>query len=388
MRFNIAVYFVFIILLAACEEKAIVTKPPVRALKTMVLEQRAGNQIRRISGVTEASIVTDLAFRVGGRVQEMTIDVGDEVKRGDFIAEIDTEPYQLAIQSALGQKNEARARFTDSDSKLAQLEPVFKKGYISRSDYDTATSNSDSARSALAVAESRLALARRDLKNTRLTAPLDGRVTETYIDKFAEVSPGQSIVRISSEGKLKVKANISERLVNQLHVGDSVIVTFPSLRTGGALGEPDKEYEAHITEIAGSAVAGSTFPVNMIMEAEDEQLKPGISAEVSFFFSTQATGRALLLPMTAVLATGQKGQGKVYIYDIDAQVVRERMILVLNVSDNELEVSGDIESGDIVATAGVSFLHDGMKVILLDPTQVSESQLIKSQTGDAEDGRE
>ena len=72
--------------LVACEEEKVVVEAPIRAVKTMVVTERAGAQERRIAGITESTIVTDLAFQVAGRVVTMDAEVGDRVEKGAVIA--------------------------------------------------------------------------------------------------------------------------------------------------------------------------------------------------------------------------------------------------------------------------------------------------------------
>ena len=106
--------------LAACEEEKVVAEKPTRAIKTMVVKELAGDQIRKIAGLTESSIVTDLAFQVGGRIVTMSKDVGDRVDKGTVIATLDAEPFELRIRTAKGKVADADAKLKDSEAKFKQ----------------------------------------------------------------------------------------------------------------------------------------------------------------------------------------------------------------------------------------------------------------------------
>ena len=92
-----------------------------------------------------------------------------------------------------------------------------------------------------------------------------------------------------------------------------------------------------------------------------------MSAELTFRFATETTGKAFLVPLAAVKpALGEHGDATMFVYDPDTQTLDERIVTVTNVEDNSLEVVGELQEGEIIATAGVSFLHNGMRVDLFD----------------------
>ena len=95
-----------------------------------------------------------------------------------------------------------------------------------------------------------------------------------------------------------------------------------------------------------------------------------MSAEITFRFETEATGEAFLVPMTALkpkAGNDDEMDASVYVYDEATGTLSERRVRVANVLNNSLEIIGDLSEGEIIATAGVSFLHDGMQVTLFDP---------------------
>lgn len=349
------------LILAACEEEKPVVEAPIRAIKTIVVTERAGTQERRIAGLTESSIVTDLAFQVGGRIVTMDAEVGDRVEKGAVIAALDAEPFKLRIRTAAGRVADAEAKLKDTEAKFKQQSTLFDKGFATKTAFDSALSALNSAKSAVDVALAEQEISKRDMRQTTLTSPLSGNVTEKYVERFSEISTGQKIVQVSADGGLKVKASVPEGLVRRLSVNDAVQVSFPTLE--GRL-EPGK-----ITEVGTRAGSTNSFPVTIILDNPVTDLQPGLTAEISFTYKTEATGKAFLLPVTAVLATEPTVGGTVFVYDPAAGVVRQKKVQVDNVHNNQLEITGDVKKGDIVAVAGVSFLVDGMKVKLLDPKQ-------------------
>jgi len=353
-------------LLAGCEEEKTVVEAPVRAIKSLVITQRAGEQVRRIAGIIEAGLVTDIAFEVPGRILELKAEEGDKVEVGALIGWLDPEPYLLKIQSSRAQLNDAKARFKDATAKFAQQSTLFKKGFATQTAFDTARVNLDSATSAINLAKSSLELAQRDLKKTNLIVPVRGHVSKKYVEKFSEINAGQKVVEISSDGQMKIRTTVPEGMVQRLKVGDAVEVSFPTILVKNGDEMIAQTGSGSITEIAGSAGSANSYAVTAQLTSKHPDAKPGMTVEVIFKFTTDATGTAFMLPISAVLPTADKNSGAIFVYDKKQNIVRKRKIKVINVRDNELEVIGDIKDGDIVAIAGVSFLLDKMKVSLLN----------------------
>ena len=353
-RINVALSLVLIV---GCAEQAPVVPTSPRAIKTIEIGERAGEQVRIIAGTTEADTVTELAFEVGGRLVELDAGLGDSVAAGAVIGVLDDEPYRLAAISARGQLDQAEARVVEIESQFERIEDIYSKGYVSKAEFDTALANLESARANVRIMKTQHELALRDLERTQLISPIDGTITVKYVETYTDVKAGQAVVQISALGRLKVNASVPETLLRDLSVGDAVAVSFPDRDSPPTPGK--------ITEIGARAANTNTFPVVVMLDQPVVDLPAGAAAEVTFSFATAATGEAFMLPITAVLPTGQDRTGTIFVYDPDGRRVQARAVEILDVEGNRLEVSGQIDTGDIVAAAGVPFLHDGMEVRLM-----------------------
>lgn len=352
-----AVFSISVLLLAGCkEEETALADAPVRAIKTMVLKDRAADQVRRISGIVEAETVTDLSFETSGQITKLLVDVGDFVDKDQVIGELDSEPYKLKVDSALGEVQTANANLKDAQEKFTQQSALRKKGFTTKTNFDTATANLEVAKSQLKVTQTKLSIAERDLRKTQLLAPFRGRVSEKYVDVFADVQGGQKVVQMHTEGKLKVQVSVPEGLVRYFKTGDKVSVSFPTLRS--------LTTEGSIDEISSRAGAANAFPLEITLDQQYPELRPGIAAEVTFRFATGATGAAFVVPTTALLPAEENKKAYLFVFDAKDSVVKKTKVEIINIRDNELEIASDLKPGDVIATAGVSFLTDGMKVKL------------------------
>lgn len=139
--------------------------------------------------------------------------------------------------------------------------------------------------------------------------------------------------------------------------------TFPALE--------GKSFDVSITEIGAQAEAANAFPVTLqIASASTAELKAGMSAEVDFAFlgkgiRTGFSGDSIRVPNTALM-TGEDDAVYAFVYDSEQETVSKRKVLPENIVNNEVIVTQGLKPGEIVATAGVDYLHDGQKVRLLD----------------------
>lgn len=365
--------------LAGCSAEEETFEPPIRAIKYFVLGDVAGGEERRLAGVVKAGTRSNVAFEIGGRVVLMAKKVGDKVKKDDLLARLDAKPYELAVQQAEFTLSQAKASLADAKSKFDQQEKLWERGFATRTAFDTATTNLRNAEGQVGIAQSQLDLRRRDLSKTQLVAPFDGAVAQRRVEVFEEVSPGAPIYALQTNGENEVEVSVSETLVRRIRVGQEVQVSFPPLRREGPSGAASDAPSTTgvVSEISPQAGDGNAFPVTMRLAESPEGLRPGMSAEVVLEFDGEADNRGFSVPLGAVKPQQSASKESapiavIYVFDPDKGQLRETPVLVVNVKGNRPQIVGAagpnaLKAGDIVASAGVGHMHDGMKVRLLDP---------------------
>lgn len=348
-------------LLTACEEEAKISPPPpIRSIKYMKLEDGAAIQKRRISGVIAAVDTSVVAFQASGQVVKLHKKVGDLVKVGDLLAELDPEPLRLRLATAQAELAKANASVADNESKFSQQKRLFDKGYATRTNYESALAAMRTSKGSRGVAQTQVQIARRDLQKASMKAPFSGAVAKQSIDQYEEVAAGQAIYTIQSEGDAEVRVSLPETLISAVSVGDraDVLVDLVSLNP----------LPARVTEIAPIAEGVNAYPVTVRLDKAPDGLRSGMSAEVVFAFnSTQAQG-VFQIPIPAYLALVDQEGGQVFVF-VDGKL-EARQVNVVEVSGNALQVTGPLKTGEIIATAGISLLYDGMPAKLLDPAKL------------------
>ena len=351
--------FVFAALLLGCEEEQLSAPEQVRPIRTVTVSDVATGQVRRFSGVIEASESSSLSFQIGGNVREVKVNQGDQVTAGTVLAVLDQEPFQLSVQAAEADLQTVQADLAQAEAEFERQATLYDQGWIARARYDNAERDYRSAASRVDYAVARLDLAQRDLRNTTLSAPFDGFISLRSIDPFVEVNAGQKLFQIDAEGGFEVAFGVPETTISQVLLGMPASVSFPLL---------DGPIEALITEVGSAAGAGNTFPVKAALIEPPSAVRPGMSAEVSVTLADDAGTSGYLIPLSAVTPGDSPEEGFVFVYDQGSGTVRRTPVKPLNtLASNVVAVTG-VQAGDIIATAGANFLVDGQAVELMAPS--------------------
>ena len=345
------------IALLGCKGPEQVDKNVVRTIKWTVLASGTAVQERRIAGVVEPVKVSELSFEVAGRIQKLHVRLGDKVKAGDMIAELDREPFKLRLRHAEAEVSAALAVFKEEAENLQRQRTLFKDGWIAKARLESALAGHDAARSQLRARRAQLDLRRRDLKLSALRAPFDGVISKKTIEAFEEVATGQAIFELNGESDLKVSLRVPPALVTRIVQGQTVAVQFP---TQGSM-----TLAGVVTEIGTRAATANAFPITVRLRGRSENLRAGMTAEVVFDFDLAGPShRGLMVPMSAILS-GRGQDYHVFRFDSATSTVSRAEIEIESFQDNEIQIAGDLRPGDIIATAGVEFLTDGQKVRLM-----------------------
>ena len=346
-------------LLTSCQEPPQEnTKQVIRAIKHMTLKLKPTNQARVIAGVVSPVVQTNVSFEIAGQIQKLNVSVGDRVKKGDILAELDPQTYELNLQSAEGALKSAQASLADANKKFAQQSELYKKKFTTKTNYDTALATLESAKSQVSIEQSRVDIAKRNLTKTKLRAPFDGAISEKSSDVFEEITAGKTIVVLHTEGNFEVDVSVPETLVNEIHVSDKV-----ELKLSLGEGAP---FEGYIKDIGSQAGQANAFPATIALNEKVNGLRPGMSVEVTFEFAQNQDVETFNVPLGAVIVSNDPQKDYMFVFNKDKQYVERRVVNVVNIRDNILIVKGNVKEGDIVATAGLSFLVDKMPVRLMN----------------------
>ncbi len=340
-------------------------KPPevIRSIRWIKVVETTTMQVRMISGTTKPVDQTALSFAVGGTVEKVEVKLGEQVKKGQVLAELDQQPFVLGVRDAEAELSKAQAGRVERRANYERYVALYESNNASKAELDEARASFDSATSQVKAANAQLGLARRDLRKTRLIAPFNGTISVKEIEPYVEVPAGKAVYGLDGEESgFEVSTEVPETVVINLNVGEEADVVFPGMK--------NRRVPGVITEVGARSRAATTFPVTVQLKEQFPALRSGMSVEVAFEFIPESeTGEpvytGLLVPLTAFLVGAEKTHF-VFVYDEKSSTVKKTQIKALNLRENDvIAEAGALKAGDIIATAGAAFLSDGQKVNLM-----------------------
>jgi RND family efflux transporter MFP subunit len=347
----------------ACGPPAEPPQPRAPRVRVFEVGEESSGQARTVSGQLAAATSSPLAFGVAGTVDSVQAGQGDAIERGQVLATLDAQPLRLKLERARSELSANRAKLVETERAYERASSLLSQRGATRSEVEVAEANLKSARAALRGSQSQVEEAERDLRRAELAAPFSGTVSERSIDPFQEIGANETAFVVQGEGALVVEALVAEAVIRHVDYAQPVRVTFPTLQ--------DLELVGVVSLIAAQAGAGNAFPVEVQLSDSEADLRPGMTARVTFNFSQYPDGRtAYLIPLSAVaidvgLLAGipeETPEAPVFVFDEATGTARVRTVQVGGLRGNQLEVFEGLEPGDQVISAGVPFLHDGMEV--------------------------
>jgi RND family efflux transporter MFP subunit len=342
--------------LTACKEKTEIIEE-IRAIKTMTVNEQAGEQIIKLSGIVAAVDSSGLSFQVGGQVESVHVDIGDQVEKGKVLAVLDPEPYQLELDGVSAELAKAKDEVTKSEAQFKRQKRIFEQGAGTQSHLDVAEYQYKSAKSAVDFQMARLDLAKRNLSKTKLFSPYDGTIAWRSVQPHEEVLAGQKIFEINATGEKEVQLAVPETIINRIRSDQMVTITFPTL--------PGETTKGRISFVGSAALEANSFPVKVALIDPDKKVKPGMSAEAILAIKDENRENGFIVPLQALLPAPEEKQAYVFVYDSQTSTLKKTLVRFHGMEDKKAIVEEGLKAGDTIALAGVSFLADGMTVKLM-----------------------
>jgi RND family efflux transporter MFP subunit len=301
-----------------------------------------------------------MSFKVPGTIRRVAVEVGDEVRAGQLLAELDDEDYRLQVQRAEAGLSQARAQARNADADYARARQLYENANLSLSELDAARTASESTASSVNAYERELELARLQFSYTRLRAPVAAAVASVNVEVNENVQTGQVVVLLTSGSNLEVEVDVPGVLITGIAEADEVNVAFDAL--------PDRTFAGIVTEVGVAATGpGMTFPVTVRLAESASDIRPGMAAEVRFMFESASQRVVYVLPSAAV---GEDREGR-FVFVVQPTeaglgIVERRAVSVGELTAEGLEVLEGLADGDRVVTAGWSKIEPGLEVRLTD----------------------
>jgi len=353
-------------------------KPGAPALATSPVTRSDLEQTVEATGVIDAYKLVSVGAQASGQIKSLKVQLGDTVKQGDLIAEIDATTQRNAVLNAQASLDQVTAQRAVQQAMLRQAELEFARQKdmlaaeaTSRAEYDTAEAQLKTARAQVKSYDAQiqgrqteLGTANANLAYTRITAPMDGTVVAVVAEEGRTVNANQTaptIVMLARLDLVTVNAEVSEADVVKIKAGMPVYFT--------TLGDPERRYHATLRQInpapssiasdssSSSSASGSSSSTavyyNALFDVEnpDGTLRIDMTAQVSVLLK-QAKG-VLTIPSVALGPKTRDGQYVVRVVDADGMPQPRKVSIGIN-TGSSAEVTSGLQEGEKVVVGEAS----------------------------------
>lgn len=328
-----------------------VAPEPVRAVKVITVGASAMQSQYEFSGEVRARVESRLGFRVAGKITKRQAEVGQHVKAGTVLAQLDPQDYQLAATAARAQ---VAAALTNRDLAAADFKRYMalrQQNFISGAELERRETTLKAAQAQLDQAQAQLASQGNQERYTTLVADVSGVITAVEAEVGQVVAAGTPVIRIAADGPRDVVFAVPEDKVVGVRAGTEVAVR-PWASSATLTGR--------IREVAASAdPATRTYPVKVSLEA-DAQPPLGATMTVVPQVLSHAGAEVIKIPTSALR---QEGQGSaVWVLDRNTMTVKLQAVQVATADGNDAVISAGLKPGMTIVSAGVHVLSPGQKV--------------------------
>ena len=341
---------VVIFLLPGCGDNHGNKTVPVRTVRYVVVGSAQTLPALERTGEIHAHDETILSFRTGGRIVTRSVDIGDRVNAGQLLATLENTTSQNQLDGAQADYEGAKASAQVAALNVNRMQKLMPTGAIARTQLDTARADWLVARARLKNSESALRNARESLGWTRLIAPRSGVITEVSASAGQVVNGGQSVLTLATGEARDVVFDIAkpEAIPPQEQAGLRVsLLSDPSVQASAALRDISPQADPQTR----------TWRVRATLQNPPLAMALGASVTVTL----PATGpHGYALPASALSRVGDKPA--VYVINPQSQA-QLRVVVPAYYTATSVIISGGLEPGDRVITAGVSKLRSGEPVI-------------------------
>ena len=284
------------------------------------------------TSTVQAYVKNNIAPQTAGRITKINVEIGDFVKEGQVLAEIDK-----------AQLLQAQLQLQNQEVELQRLKSLYEEGGLSQSDYDAMQLQYN----VLKTQVDNL------IENTTLRSPINGVVSARNYDVGDMYAMSMPIFTVEQIVPVKLLIGVSETDYSKVKKGDSVTVTADAI--------PDKTFYGKVNRIYPTVdPATRTFTVEVKIDNAYKTLRPGMFARATINFGSNNN---VVIPDVAVVKQQGSGERFVYVLNEDNTVTYKKVVLGRRMGA-EYEVLEGLEDGDKIVIGGQIRLKDGVKVIV------------------------
>ena len=299
-----------------------------KKVKTIQVKKEKGNSELSYSGIIIPKVTTPLSFQLPGTLQQVYVEEGDHVKKGQIIASQDRTSYESSFYAANAMQKQAQDAFD-------RLKTVYEKGSLPEIKWEEVKSKLEQANSAAEIAK-------QNLRHCEIKAPVDGVIGSRNAEVGSTILPGRTIFKLVNIKNVYVRVAVPENEINQIKKGQKVNLIVP------AIGQ--KVYDGQVDKIGVMAnPISKTYEIKIRVNNKNFELKPGMVCSVDVFIKNEDS--YVLVPYQAVIKNGDDLH-YVFCVNMKTNMVKKRPIEVAGLMNNKIQIVSGVEFGDVLVIQG------------------------------------
>ena len=305
------------------------------------------------TGAVRARWETEMGFRVGGKIAERLVEIGQTVRAGEVLARLDPTAYGQAVRAAEAALSTAEANLVQTRADLQRNEKLIAQGWATPQLLELRQSAAQQARGRVEQAKALLQIARDNLSYTELRAETDGVVLAIPTEVGQVVAPGQLVMRIVRPEEREVWVGIPENRMADLERSDATVTLWSDEST---------VYPAALRELSPAAdPVTRTFLAKFSIQDAGPAVRIGMTATVRI---THPADEAVRLPASALFQDKQKPA--VWIVHRETRALRLTPVAVRDYGQDTVTLAEGVSPGDLVVTAGVHKLDPRTRIRIVE----------------------
>jgi membrane fusion protein, multidrug efflux system len=332
-------------------------KEVVRPVKYTIVQATSAKTSREYSGVVTAQTASKLSFKISGNVLENSSYLGQTVKKGQVLMELDKSDIRLEITSFTSRYSEAQAKFKSIKSDHGRMELLYENNNLSKSDLEKSMAQYNVMKAKLKTIESKINLLKLKLSYADLVAPYSGVISRVLIEKNENVSAGRPVIILESSKIPVIKIQVSENVISKIKSGQKVNIFIEALK---------RQFSGTIKEVGISSDKLRTlYPVVVSLTNADSQVLSGMSAKVGLNWGRHDFNKSaqIILPSHSI----EKNNNGTFVWLASKSnkgllKVMRRKVTIGGPMPGGIQVLSGVRSGEMIITAGISKLTEGMIV--------------------------
>jgi RND family efflux transporter MFP subunit len=305
---------------------------PVASVRTETIESTKQPAVEEVMGTVQAKLRATIEAKVAGHIETMPASLGQSVKAGDLLAQLDVREIQA-------KRDQAKATLEQAERDFKRISALLEQQAVTQSEFDASQARYNVAKAAVAEAESMLGYA-------KVVAPFDGVVTRKLADVGDLAMPGKPLLEMENPAALRFVADVPDAISDHVKLGEHLNVK---------VGSSSETIAGEVSEIAPAA-----DPINRTLQMKlDLPSTPGLrSGQFGRLAVPLVETATIQAPASAVV---QRGQMEL-VFVVKDQKVQLRLVKTGKRAGDKVELLSGVSPGEKIVIEGVNQLADGQPV--------------------------